>query len=66
MDCILRWLAEPGARLVELDGVWCSPARGAASHARWLAAADEGRESARPFAYRRGLRPVHRPHRAVG
>ncbi|MBV9291056.1 MAG: DEDD exonuclease domain-containing protein, partial [Frankiales bacterium] len=22
MDCILRWLAEPGARLVALDGTW--------------------------------------------
>ena len=66
MDCILRWLGEPGTRLVELDGVWCSPAHGAASLGGWLAIVDAGRESARPFDDRRGLRPVHRPHRAVG
>jgi DNA polymerase-3 subunit epsilon len=64
MDCILRWLAEPGARLVSLDGTWCSPARGAASHTSWLAALDAGREAARPLDDSRGLRPVHRPHRA--
>ena len=29
MERILAWLAEPGARLVELDGSWCSPAPGA-------------------------------------
>jgi DNA polymerase-3 subunit epsilon len=63
MDCILRWLAEPGARLVDLDGTWCSPAGGAGSHADWLRAAEAGREAARPFDDRRGLRPVHRPAR---
>jgi DNA polymerase-3 subunit epsilon len=63
MDCILRWLAEPGARLVELDGVWCSPAGGAGGLADWLRAAEAGREAARPFDDRRGLRPVHRPAR---
>ena len=64
-DCILRWLAEPGARLVELDGVWCSPARGAGGLGAWLSAADAGRSAARPFDDRRGLRPVHRPARAA-
>lgn len=65
MDCILRWLAEPGTRLVELDGTWCSPAQGAGGLSDWLSAADDGREAARPFADRRGLRPTHRPHRAA-
>ena len=65
MDCILRWLGGPGTRLVSLDGVWCSPARGAGALLDWLAAADAGRDAARPFDDRRGLRPVHRPARAV-
>jgi DNA polymerase III subunit epsilon len=64
-DCILRWLAEPGARLVELDGVWASPAWGAGGLLDWLASADAGRDAARPFDDRRGLRPVHRPARAA-
>jgi DNA polymerase-3 subunit epsilon len=66
MDRILAWLAEPGARLVSLDGVWSSPATGAGRLHEWLSAADAGREAAHPFADRRGLRPVHRPARAVG
>jgi len=65
MDCILRWLAEPGARLVELDGTWCSPAQGAGGLGDWLAAADAGRAAARPFDDRRGLRPIHRPARTA-
>ena len=63
MDCILRWLDQPGARLVELDGSWCSPARGAGGLLDFLRAADAGRQAARPFEDRRGLRPVHRPAR---
>jgi len=63
MDCILRWLGQPDARLVELDGAWCSPAAGAGGLTEWLRAADAGRDAARPFEDRRGLRPVHRPAR---
>jgi DNA polymerase-3 subunit epsilon len=66
MDCILRWLAEPGTRLVELDGIWSSPALGAGGLGDWLDVAESGRAAARPFDDRRGLRPVHRPHRAAG
>jgi len=65
MDCILRWLDGAGARLVELDGTWCSPVRGAGGLLGWLAAADAGRDAARPFEDRRGLRPVHRPARTA-
>jgi len=65
MEHILAWLAGPGARLVSLDGTWCSPARGAGGLQEWLAAAEAGREAARPFDDRRGLRPMHRPARAV-
>jgi DNA polymerase-3 subunit epsilon len=66
MDRVLLWLAEPGARLVLLDGVWCSPAGGTASLHEWLAVAEVSRESARPLDDHRGLRPIHRPARAVG
>jgi DNA polymerase-3 subunit epsilon len=64
MDHILAWLNEPGTRLVRLDGTWCSPAAGAGGLYEWLVAADAGRDAARPFEDRRGLRPVHRPARA--
>ena len=28
-ECVLRWLETPGVRLVEVDGEWSLPARGA-------------------------------------
>src|SRR5690606_22642809 len=31
-ECILRWLESPGVRLVEVEGEWSLPARGAARH----------------------------------
>ena len=31
MECVLRWLETPGARLVRLDGTWSLPAHGAGS-----------------------------------
>lgn len=31
-ECILRWLESPGTRLVEVDGEWALPARGAGRH----------------------------------
>ena len=66
MDQILAWLGGPGARLVRIDGTWCSPAAGAGGLHEWLVAAEAGRDAARPFDDRRGLRPIHRPARAVG
>jgi DNA polymerase-3 subunit epsilon len=62
---ILRWLAEPGSRLVSIDGQWSSPADGAGRLQHWLDSADAGRSAARPFDDRRRLRPVARPARAV-
>jgi DNA polymerase-3 subunit epsilon len=66
MECVLRWLDVPGTRLVELDGVWASPAYGAAGSLGLLAAAPTGRDAADPFADRRGLRPQHQPVRVPG
>jgi DNA polymerase-3 subunit epsilon len=63
MDQILRWLVEPGARLVELDGQWCSPAVGAGGLGEWLDGVDAGLRVANALEDRRGLRPVHRPAR---
>jgi DNA polymerase-3 subunit epsilon len=65
MDCVLRWLDVPGTRLVDLEGVWASPATGAGGLGDWLAAAEAGRDAVRPLDDRRGLRPVHRPARAI-
>jgi DNA polymerase-3 subunit epsilon len=65
MHHILQWLAEPGARLVSLQGTWCSPAAGAGGLRHWLDAAETARSVARPLDDRRGLRPVHRPVRAA-
>ena len=63
-ECILRWLDDPGTRLLELDGVWSSPAHGAGGSRGWVEAATRGGAAAEPLADRRGLRPPTAP--AVG
>ncbi|MEO6715414.1 MAG: hypothetical protein ABIM89_18590 [Mycobacteriales bacterium] len=60
MHVLLRCLEQPGTRLVELEGVWASPAFGAAGRREWI----EARESATPLDDRRALRPDHRPARS--
>jgi DNA polymerase-3 subunit epsilon len=60
---VLRWLEQPGTRLVRIEGEWASPAFGAGAQRAWLEF--ESRDSARPFDDRRGLRPVARPARAT-
>ena len=60
-ECILRWLEQPGTRLVSVQGTWSSPAHGAGSARAWIDAGRQDREAVAPFADRRGLRPVHRP-----
>ena len=59
---VLRWLETDGTRLVRIDGTWACPAFGAGAQRAWLEF--EGRDAARPFEDRRGLRPVARPARA--
>ncbi|MFL6238014.1 MAG: DEDD exonuclease domain-containing protein [Actinomycetes bacterium] len=66
MECILRWLDQPGVRLVEIDGIWSCPSRGAERHRNWFAAREGDAGGAAPFADKRRLRPVHRPARALG
>ncbi|RAY13255.1 DEDD exnuclease domain-containing protein [Actinomadura craniellae] len=36
MECVLRWLDPPGARLVEVDGTWSCPAGGAERWRTWI------------------------------
>ncbi|MGH8959780.1 MAG: DEDD exonuclease domain-containing protein [Jatrophihabitantaceae bacterium] len=62
-ECVLRWLEEPGTRLVHASQPWSMPAHGAGSLVSWLAT-DAARRAATPFADRRPLRLVARPARA--
>ncbi|HEX2902530.1 MAG TPA: DEDD exonuclease domain-containing protein [Jatrophihabitans sp.] len=62
-ELILRWLGEPGTRLVQASSAWMSPARGAAGLRAWISSAAAGRRAAQPFADRRPLRMAHQPTR---
>ncbi len=62
-ECILRWLEQPGTRLVHASHPWLLPAHGAGGLVSWLAT-DAARRAAAPFADRRVLPVVSRPVRA--
>jgi DNA polymerase III subunit epsilon len=62
-ECILRWLEEPGVRLVHATQPWAVPAHGAGGLVSWLAA-DSAQRAASPFADRRTLPMTSRPARA--
>jgi DNA polymerase-3 subunit epsilon len=62
-ECLLRWLEQPGTRLVHASQPWQAPAHGAGGMVSWLAA-DAARRAATPFADRRVLPVVSRPARA--
>jgi DNA polymerase-3 subunit epsilon len=69
-ECILRWLEQPGLRLISLSGTWASPAHGAGGVRFWADAADEARDAqfswgAGGFGERRDMRTVHQPAAAV-
>jgi DNA polymerase-3 subunit epsilon len=66
MECVLRWLDQPGVRLVEVHGVFTCPAGGAARFARLADAGPHGRAMVHAIEDTRGIRPVHRPARSVG
>jgi DNA polymerase-3 subunit epsilon len=61
-ECILRWLEEPGTRLVRTTQPWAMPAFGAGSLRAYLGAT--GALGVDPFADRRRLPVVARPARA--
>lgn len=56
-ECVLRWLSQPGVRLVDVDGCWSLPAPSAAAYADIVTSADTDQQAAQPFGDRRGLRP---------
>jgi DNA polymerase III subunit epsilon len=64
VECVLRWLERPGARLVECSGTWASPAFGAAGQREWLVAASERAAVPLGKPERRNTRPSAGPARA--
>ncbi len=56
VECVLRWLEQPGTRLIEVDGTWASPCHGAGAERNRLDGAFEATPAA-PFRDRRSLRP---------
>ncbi len=60
-ECVLRWLEQPGVRLVAMTGTWACPAFGAGGVQLWADAAGSGRDALDPFGGRRDIRPVHQP-----
>jgi DNA polymerase-3 subunit epsilon len=64
-EILLRWLYQPGIRLVQTSEAWLSPAAGAAGLRAWLASSEAARRSADPFGDRRRLQISHRPTRVA-
>jgi DNA polymerase III subunit epsilon len=58
---ILRWLEQPGVRLVHVDGEWTCPVRGATRHLAVHDAVEQSRTTLVPFDERRSLATVHQP-----
>jgi DNA polymerase-3 subunit epsilon len=58
---ILRWLEQPGVRLVHVEGEWTCPIRGATRHLAVHDAVEQSRVSLVPFDERRSLVTVHQP-----
>ena len=58
---ILRWLEQPGVRLVHVDGEWACPIRGATRHLAVHDAVEHSRAALVPFDERRALATVHQP-----
>ncbi|MEP9380991.1 DEDD exonuclease domain-containing protein [Nocardioides sp. KR10-350] len=62
-EIVLRWLESPGIRLVDVDGEWACPIRGASRHLALHDAVEESRKTLVPFDERRTLTTVHQPTR---
>ena len=60
---ILKWLEQPGVRLVHVEGEWACPLRGATRHLAVHDAVEHSRASLVPFDERRSLATVHQPAR---
>ncbi len=62
-DKILKWLEQPGVRLVHLDGVWACPVNGAESHRALLESITASRSALAPFDTPRESRTYTQPAR---
>ena len=60
---LLRWLEQPGIRLVHVEGTWSCPLGGAESHRQLLSAVESSRESLVPFDAPRQTALLSRPAR---
>lgn len=60
-ECVLRWLEGDGTRLVDIDGDWQCPVRGATRHLDSYDAVERSRDAVVPFDERRLPRTVHQP-----
>ena len=60
---VLRWLEQPGVRLVHLEGTWSCPVGSAQSRLADFDAVSSARAALVAFEDRRDLRPVHQPTR---
>lgn len=60
---LLRWLEQPGVRLVHVEGEWSCPVRGATRHLEVHDAVEASRAELVPFDERRPLATVHQPVR---
>jgi DNA polymerase-3 subunit epsilon len=58
---ILRWLEQPGVRLVHVEGEWVCPIRGATRHLAVHDAVEQSRTTLVPFDERRAMATVHQP-----
>jgi DNA polymerase-3 subunit epsilon len=58
---ILRWLEQPGVRLVHVEGEWACPVRGATRHLVVHDLVEQSRTALVPFDERRLLGTVHQP-----
>ena len=58
---ILRWLEQPGVRLVHVEGEWVCPLAGAQRHLAVHDAVETSRAALVPFDERRPLATVHQP-----
>ncbi|MPQ97660.1 DEDD exonuclease domain-containing protein [Modestobacter sp. I12A-02628] len=65
-ELVLRWMEEPGTRLVDVEGTLASRAPGIGRLAAFLARVEAGRVSTDPFADGRSLGTRARPERVAG
>jgi DNA polymerase-3 subunit epsilon len=66
VERVLAWIERPETRLVQIEGVWALPARGAGRWRALLDQIDAGRTAADPFGEHRAGRPTSRPARNFG